>query len=97
MKTLTEIKTLLHAHAEELRRRFKVEKLFIYGSYARGEQTDRSDVDILVEYCEPVSLFDVVDTELYLTDVLGVKVDLVIKRSVHWAIRDKVEREAVAV
>jgi uncharacterized protein len=97
MKTLSEITKIAQTKAQELRDRFKVAKLYVYGSYARGEQTEESDLDMLVEYAEAVNLFDVIDTEHYLSDLCGVKVDLVLKRSVHRAIRDKVEREAVEV
>jgi predicted nucleotidyltransferase len=97
MKTFNEIQTILHAHMGELRKRYKVRSLSIFGSYARNEQTDRSDVDLLVEYGEAVSLFDVVDMEFYLSDLLGVKVDLILKRSIHSEIRDAVLREAVPV
>jgi predicted nucleotidyltransferase len=97
VKKLSEIKSVLHAHADELRDRFKVKSLSVFGSYARNEQTERSDVDVLVEYIEPISLFWLVDTELYLDDLLGVKVDLIMKRSIRPEIREDVLREAVAV
>jgi uncharacterized protein len=97
MKTLHEIQQILHDQMGELRNRYKVQSLSIFGSYVRNEQTERSDVDLLVEYWEPVSLFDVVDTELYLSDLLGMKVDLILKRSIHSEIREAVLREAVPV
>jgi hypothetical protein len=83
MKSLGELQQVLHACGDELRNRYKAKGLAVFGSYARGEQTENSDLNILVEYSEPVSLFHVVDTELFLTDALGVKVDLVLKRSAH--------------
>jgi predicted nucleotidyltransferase len=77
--------------------RYRVHPLSIFGSYVRNEQTDNSDVDVLVEYSEPVSLFDVVDSELYLSDILGIKVDLVLKRCIHSEIRETVLKEAMPV
>ena len=97
MKTLEEIRTILHAHDGELRDRYKVQGLSVFGSYVRNEQTEQSDVDLLVEYSEPVSLFDVIDTELFIGDLLGIKVDLILKRSIHSEIREAVLKEAVPI
>jgi len=49
----------------------------LFGSYARGDTTDESDIDILVDLPHTMSLFDVVGVQLDLEDVLGKKVDLV--------------------
>lgn len=97
MKTLAQIQMVLRAHSDVLRNKFKVKSLFVFGSYVRHEQTELSDVDLLVEYTEPISLFWLVDTELYLGDLLGVKVDLVMKRSVRPEIRESVLKEAIVV
>ncbi|MCX7795036.1 MAG: nucleotidyltransferase domain-containing protein, partial [bacterium] len=56
MKSLIEIRTLINKHKEELEERFKVKSIAIFGSYSRGEQQEKSDIDILVEFKEPVSL-----------------------------------------
>lgn len=49
----------------------------LFGSYVRGEQTEKSDVDILVDYPQEKSLFDFIDTKLQLENALGRKVDLI--------------------
>jgi len=54
MKTLDEIKNILAQHKEELRQKYKVKEIGIFGSYVRGEQKRKSDVDILVEFKEPM-------------------------------------------
>jgi predicted nucleotidyltransferase len=97
VKTLAEVQQILRTRVPELRDRFKVKTIAVFGSYVRDEQTKDSDVDILVEYSVPVSLFDVVDTELFLGEILGAKVDLILKKSVHPEIREQVLREAVPV
>jgi len=81
MKTLDEIKNILTQHKEELVDRYKVKEIGIFGSYIRGEQEGESDVDILVEFKEPIGLKF---TELaeFLESILGVKVDLVSKGAV---------------
>ena len=76
MKTLKEIQSLLRQHKESLRARFGVHRLAVFGSYARGEATPQSDVDILVELERPIG-WEIVDLHDYLEDVLGIRVDLV--------------------
>ena len=49
----------------------------LFGSYVRGEENEKSDIDILVDYPSGKSLFDFVDTKIQLEDALGKKVDLV--------------------
>ncbi len=74
MKTLDEIKEVLKKHKDELRRLFGVKEIGIFGSYAREEQTELSDVDILVEFEREIG-WEIVDLKDYLEKLLGVKVD----------------------
>lgn len=76
MKTLEEIRKVLARHKKDLRSQFGVRRIGIFGSYARGKQTQVSDVDILVELERPIG-WEIVDLHDYLEIVLGVKVDLV--------------------
>lgn len=77
MKTLAEIQQWLGQNKSLLQERYKVRELGIFGSYARQEQTETSDIDVLVEFSETPSLLKFVNLEHYLSDNLGVKVDLV--------------------
>jgi predicted nucleotidyltransferase len=61
--------------------KYKVKTLGVFGSYIRGEQKKKSDVDILVEFEKPIGLLDFVGMELELTELLGKKVDLVPKNA----------------
>jgi predicted nucleotidyltransferase len=79
LKTLEEIQQWLVQNKSLLRERYKVRELGIFGSYVRREQTETSDVDVLVEFSETPSLLKFVNLENYLSDNLGVKVDLVHK------------------
>jgi len=79
MKTLEEISQWLVQHKSILQEHYKVKELGIFGSYVRKEQTATSDIDLLVEFCEIPSLLKFVNLENYLSDNLGVKVDLVHK------------------
>lgn len=68
-------------HRRELQERFHVARLSIFGSYARGDSTESSDVDLLVELDQPVG-WEIVDLKDYLQSLLGMKVDLVTKGAV---------------
>ena len=68
-----------------------------FGSWVRGEQTVRSDLDILIEFDQEwkISLYDLVSLELELSDYLGVPVDLVEKNTVKPALRHRILNEAI--
>lgn len=63
----------------ELKERYHVSYLGVFGSYVRGEQKPGSDLDVLVEFSKTPTIFKFVNLENYLSDALGVKVDLVMK------------------
>ncbi len=75
MKTLPEVQRRLAQHRAELRTRFGVRRIAIFGSYVRGEQTAESDIDILAELERPTG-WEIVDLHTYLEELLGMKVDL---------------------
>ena len=81
MKTLKEIKNILASHEEEIRKKYGVVILGIFESYARGEQDELSDIDILVELKKPIGLkfFELWDE---LENLLGIKVDLLTIKAV---------------
>ena len=81
MKNLEEIEGILLKHKSGLRERFKVKEIGIFGSYARNEQTEDSDVDILVEFEEPVGLLFVHLAD-FLEEILQCRVDLVTKEGI---------------
>jgi predicted nucleotidyltransferase len=79
---------------DELKNRFSVERIGLFGSFARGEESSSSDVDILVELAEPT--FDnYMDLKFRLEEVLGRRVDLVMAETLKPRIRPIVEQEVV--
>ena len=76
MKTLEDIQEILRREMPFLRARYHVETLGVFGSYVRGEQTEGSDLDLLVTFAETPDLFEFVDLANYLEDTLGMTVDL---------------------
>jgi uncharacterized protein len=95
MRTLEKLKKTLAEHKEELRRKFKVKEIGIFGSYVRKEQTKKSDVDMLVTFYETIDLFTFVELENYLSEILGVKVDLVMKEGIKPRLKEKILNETV--
>ncbi len=97
MKKLRDIKTVLAKHKPEIQKRFKVKEIGIFGSYIRGKQKDKSDVDVLVEFSEPVGLFEFMDLEEYLQTLFGVKVDLVSRKALKPAIGERILKEVIYI
>ena len=95
--SLTEIIYILHRQLPLLEKRFGVEKLEVFGSYVRKEQNSDSDLDILVSFKVVPSLLTFIALENHLSDLLRVKVDLVMKESLKPIIGQYILREAVPV
>jgi predicted nucleotidyltransferase len=99
MKTLEEIKTQIEELKPILRQRFQVETIGVFGSYSRGEQKSKSDVDILVSFIEPndIDLIDFIEIKQFLRRKLKIKVDLVKKSALKPIIRDKILEETIYI
>lgn len=95
MTTLNKVRKTLIGHKEELREKFKVREIGVFGSYVRKEQNRRSDVDVLVDFYETIDLFKFIELENYLSEILGVKVDLVMKDALKPRLKEKILNEAV--
>jgi hypothetical protein len=96
-RSVDEIRQELRAHLPELRERYGVTYLGIFGSYVRGEQKKTSDVDILVEFDRPGTLLGFIHLQNDLMDLLGIQVDLVEKNGLKPAIRPYGLAEVVPV
>lgn len=96
-KSLPEMLAVLRGLQDEARRRYRAEIVGIFGSYARGEASRRSDVDVLVRFLEGASLFDLVGLADFLEESLGVKVDVVSERAVRPELRERIFNELVQV
>ena len=95
MKTLSEIKRILISHRRKIEQKYGVKEIGIFGSYARGDTTETSDVDILVEFRKPVGLLKIMNLQNYLSDILGIKVDIVVKESIREELKDNILKEAI--
>jgi predicted nucleotidyltransferase len=75
-----------------LERQYCVKKIGVFGSYARNEQKDNSDIDILVEFYRPVG-FQFINLKIFLEEILNKKVDLVTPNALKPQIKEKILRE----
>jgi hypothetical protein len=89
----------LRTHLPELRKEYGVKYLGVFGSYVKGHQRSRSDLDLLVEFEEGtrMTLFRFVGLQEHLAELLGVKVDLVMKTALKPAIGERILAEVVLV
>ena len=90
---LSKLKQLLPLLSE----RYHVQTLGVFGSYVRQEQRTDSDLDILVTFSETPSLLKFIELEYYLSDVFGIKVDLVMKDALKPAIGTQILKEVMLV
>jgi predicted nucleotidyltransferase len=96
MKTIIQLKRILAKHKRELRDKYHVKQLGLFGSYARGDETQFSDLDIMVDFEAPIGL-DFVTLAEELESLLGVKVDLVSARAVKPRMMESIKKELVYV
>lgn len=75
----------------------KVVEIGIFGSFARNEMTDKSDIDILVEYSRGTTILDIVKMKQELYELIGRKIDLVSKRAVRKRVMDNIQNDLQTV
>lgn len=97
MMNRAQILKLLASHKTELARRFGVAQLSLFGSSARDEAGEASDVDVLVSFDGPATSQRYFGVQFYLEDLLGRPVDLVTDKALRAELRPHVEREAIRV
>ena len=67
----------------------------VFGSYARGEQSEKSDLDILIDFETKVDLLELIGLEQELSEMLGVRVDLVTRRSLNSSLKSYIESDLI--
>ncbi|RKX74689.1 MAG: hypothetical protein DRP87_16335 [Spirochaetes bacterium] len=97
MDKLKQIKQILEGQKEYLQEKYKIKEIGVFGSYVRGEQKKKSDVDILVEFEEAPGLLTFMEIENYLSGILNIKVDLVIKDALKPVIGKHILKEVINI
>jgi uncharacterized protein len=87
------IKTL-KKHEKEIREKYKVKKIGVFGSYVRGDIKETSDIDVLVEFERPIG-WEFFDIKEFLEEILGKDVDLVTVGALKPQLKDRVLKEVV--
>ena len=77
--------------------RIKPTLIGVFGSYARGEENENSDLDLLIDFEQKVGLLELIGIEQELTELLGIKVDLITKRSLHSKLKTIIEKDLIRI
>jgi predicted nucleotidyltransferase len=91
--TQEKIRDKLHEQLPLLKEQYHVKRIGVFGSFVRDEQKKGSDIDLLVEFYSPVSLFEFIRLENLLSRVLRKRVDLVSKKAIKPAVKKEVYKE----
>jgi predicted nucleotidyltransferase len=94
MKSIKTINEILNKYKSELAEKYNVKEIGIFGSYARGDQRKTSDLDILVEFSEPIG-WEFVDLKEFLESILSMKADLVMVGALKPQLRDSILQEVI--
>ena len=99
MKTIEAVKKRLEDLKPILDEKFQVETIGVFGSFIHGQQTKKSDIDILVEFAKNahIGLFKYVELEIFLSEQLEIKVDLVAKGGLKPSLKERILSEVVYV
>jgi len=95
MKTLDEITRLLEQYKPEFQEKYRLKEIGIFGSYARGEETGNSDIDILVEFDDAPDLLTFLEFESYVEKILDIETDMVRKKAIRTELKDEILRDVV--
>lgn len=95
--TKQEILNSLKHHNLELNEKFGIEQLALFGSYAKDEQNNSSDVDLLIIKMKKKNAFTLIKARIFLSNLLGVKVDLGLFDSLRPFIKQRVEKDMIYV
>jgi len=96
-KSLNQILLIIRSLLPTLQKEYNVKTLEIFGSYIRKDQKPNSDLDLLVIFSNTPTLIKFIELENYLSDRIGIKVDLVMKDSVRPRLRSSILNKAIPV
>ena len=96
-KNLPSIVAMLKKELPNLRTIYGVETLSIFGSYSRGEENKLSDLDLLVTFTDTPGFFQYIRLENHLSELLGIKVDLVMKEALKTKVSENITEDLVII
>ena len=95
--SIDEIKNIIKNNEKFLKDKFKVSKFFLFGSYAKGQQTPQSDIDLLVDFSNIVDMFELIELQDYLQDLFQKKIDLGTKNGLKSFVKKTILNEAISL
>lgn len=95
--SVDEIKKILNDNMEYFTEKYFINKFLLFGSYAKNQQTSESDIDLLVDFNEPIDMFDFIDLQEYLTKLFNKRIDLGTPNSLKNFIKDSILKEAIVL
>jgi uncharacterized protein len=96
-RQLDDFRRILKDHLPSMAASYKVKSLGVFGSFVRDEQGEDSDLDVLVEFVEAPDIFQFMELEQYLSDLLQHKVDLVSRNALRGRIGERITREVIPI
>ena len=97
MRTLEDLKSVLQTHKKEIDKKYGISEIGIFGSYVKNEQDNESDVDILVEFRKATDLITFVNLKNYLSELLNLNVDLVMKKALKPRLGQRIINEVIYI
>ncbi|MCK5505728.1 MAG: nucleotidyltransferase family protein [Thermodesulfovibrionia bacterium] len=97
MRNITELKQILYEHKNSLKKEYMIKEIGIFGSYIKHAEQETSDIDILVDFQKAVDLLTFVHLKNYLSELLKVDVDLVMKKALKPKIGERILKEVVYI
>ncbi len=97
MRDIEELKQILNEHKNSLKEEYNIKEIGIFGSYIKHTEQKTSDIDIMVDFQTAVDLLTFVHLKNYLSELLKVNVDLVMKKALKPKIGERILKEVVYI
>ena len=91
----SKILQILREHFNVLSTKFSVKKIGLFGSFVKNTESERSDIDILVDFARPITIFEFIDLEDLLSNLFGHKVDLVSEKGLKPFLKTQILKEVI--
>ena len=95
--TVEEIRDILENSKDYFEEKYFVDNFLLFGSYAKNEQTSDSDIDLLVNFKQPIDFFDFIDLQDYISNLFNKKIDLGTINGLKGFIKERVLKEAIVL
>ena len=95
--SIEEIKEIINSHKDFFEKEYCVESFLLFGSYAKNQQTPDSDIDLLVNFKQPIDMFDFIDLQESLSKIFRKKIDLGTINGLKEFVKSSILKEAIVL